>query len=171
MRQRAMIAAALACGPDLLIADEPTTALDVTVQAQVLDLLRKLRRERSMGLLLITHDLGVIAENCDEVLVMYAGRVAERAPVTELFARPRHPYTRGLLASMPRLETPRKTRLPVIEGAVPSLAAMPEGCRFAGRCPWRTERCTREVPALRAIAPNRAVACHHAEAIAEEAWR
>ena len=171
MRQRAMIATALACGPDLLIADEPTTALDVTVQAQVLDLLRKLRRERSMGLLLITHDLGVIAENCDEVLVMYAGRVAERASVTELFARPRHPYTRGLLASMPRLETPRKTRLPVIEGTVPSLAAMPEGCRFAGRCPWRTERCTREVPALRAIAPNRAVACHHAEAIAEEAWR
>jgi peptide/nickel transport system ATP-binding protein len=171
MRQRAMIATALACGPELLIADEPTTALDVTVQAQVLDLLRTLRRERSMGLLLITHDLGVIAENCDEVLVMYAGRVAERGPVAELFAEPRHPYTRGLLASMPRLETPRKTRLPVIEGAVPSLAAMPEGCRFAGRCPWRTEQCRREVPALRAIAPNRAVACHHAEAIAEEAWR
>jgi oligopeptide/dipeptide ABC transporter ATP-binding protein len=171
MRQRAMIATALACDPDLLIADEPTTALDVTVQAQVLDLLGKLRRERSMGLLLITHDLGVIAENCDEVLVMYAGRVAERAPVTELFARPRHPYTRGLLASMPRLETPRKTRLPVIEGTVPSLATMPEGCRFAGRCPWRTERCTREVPALRTIAPNQAVACHHAEAIAGEPWR
>jgi oligopeptide/dipeptide ABC transporter ATP-binding protein len=165
MRQRVMIAIALACDPALLIADEPTTALDVTVQAQVLDLLRAEREARAMALILITHDLGVIAENCDEVLVMYAGRVAEEGRVADLYARPRHPYTRGLLASMPRLETPRKQRLPVIEGMVPALTAMPAGCRFASRCAWREARCDREVPPLREAAPGHRVACHRFEDI------
>ena len=133
MRQRVMIAMALACRPDLLIADEPTTALDVTVQAQILDLLRRLRDEMGMALLLITHDLGVIAENCDEVVVMYAGRVVERATTRALFSRPRHAYTRGLLHSMPTLETVPKSVLPTIPGSVASLADFTPGCRFCQR--------------------------------------
>ncbi|MEM7396251.1 MAG: ABC transporter ATP-binding protein [Verrucomicrobiota bacterium] len=135
MRQRVMIAMALACHPRLLIADEPTTALDVTVQAQILDLMAQLQEEMGMSVILITHDLGVIAESCDEVVVMYAGRVVEKAPVKALFANPLHAYTRGLLGSIPKLDTPRKSRLPTIEGMVPSLWNMPEGCRFAPRCP------------------------------------
>lgn len=135
MRQRVVIAMAMACKPDLLIADEPTTALDVTIQDQILRLMKDLQKEMGMAVILITHDLGVIAEICDEVVVMYAGRVVERASVWEVFENPVHPYTRGLLASIPRLTTPRKSKLPTIEGNVPSLAQMPEGCRFAPRCP------------------------------------
>jgi oligopeptide/dipeptide ABC transporter ATP-binding protein len=130
MRQRVVIAMALALKPDLVIADEPTTALDVTVQAQILDLIKRLQAEMGMSVILITHDLGVIAETCDEVVVMYGGRVVERAPVKELFARPLHAYTRGLLASIPRLETPRKSVLPVIPGMVASLRDLVPGCRF-----------------------------------------
>lgn len=133
MRQRVGIAIAMALNPSLLIADEPTTALDVTVQAQILDLIRDLQRSMGMSVLLITHDLGVIAEMCDEVVVMYAGRIVERAPVRELFANPRHAYTRGLLASIPRLDSIPQTPLPVIEGMVPSLDKMPAGCRFCPR--------------------------------------
>ncbi len=134
MRQRVMIAMALINRPQLLIADEPTTALDVTVQAQILSLLADLKRERQMAMILITHDLGVIAEVCDEVAVMYAGRIVERGSVAEIFSQPRHPYTQGLLASIPRLETVPKTRLPAIPGSVPSLHELAAGCRFAARC-------------------------------------
>ena len=133
MRQRVVIAIALACRPDLVIADEPTTALDVTVQAQILDLMKRLQAEMGMSVILITHDLGVIAETCDDVVVMYGGRVVERAPVKELFANPLHAYTRGLLSSIPRLETERKTVLPVIPGMVASLKDFVPGCRFCQR--------------------------------------
>jgi peptide/nickel transport system ATP-binding protein len=135
MRQRVMIAMALSCHPKVLIADEPTTALDVTVQAQILDLLKRLQRETGMAVILITHDLGVIAEVCDDVAVMYAGRIAERGPVHEIFAKPLHPYTQGLIRCLPKLDHPPKTDLPVIPGMVPSLRDMPAGCRFASRCP------------------------------------
>ncbi len=135
MRQRVGIAIAIALNPSLLIADEPTTALDVTVQAQILDLIRNLQKSMGMSMLLITHDLGVIAEICDEVVVMYAGRIVERAGVRELFANPRHAYTRGLLASIPRLDSVPQSELPIIEGMVPSLDRMPKGCRF---CPRNT---------------------------------
>jgi peptide/nickel transport system ATP-binding protein len=147
MRQRAMIAMALACDPALLIADEPTTALDVTVQAQVLDLMRALRRESGAAIILITHDLGVVAEMADEVLVMYAGQAVERAPVADIFARPQHPYTVGLLGSIPRFGA-RRRHLAAIEGMVPGLAAMPKACRFAPRCPFAEERCRAEAPPL-----------------------
>jgi oligopeptide/dipeptide ABC transporter ATP-binding protein len=142
MRQRVVIAMALACKPDLVIADEPTTALDVTVQAQILDLMKQLQKEMGMSVILITHDLGVIAETCDEVVVMYAGRVVERAPVSELFERPLHAYTRGLLNSMPKLDTPRKSVLPTIPGMVAGLADLVPGCRFC-------QRMGREGPVLR----------------------
>ncbi len=159
MRQRVVIAMALACHPRLLIADEPTTALDVTIQAQILDLIKDLQRELGMAVLLITHDLGVIAETCDDVAVMYAGRIAEQAPVAQLFAAPRHPYTRGLLASIPRLSTPRKTRLPVIEGMVPGLRDLPPGCRFQNRCPHRQDRCVASAPILESVSPGHDAAC------------
>ncbi|HEY0386214.1 MAG TPA: ABC transporter ATP-binding protein, partial [Pyrinomonadaceae bacterium] len=145
MRQRVMIAMALACDPKLLIADEPTTALDVTIQAQILELLDELRRTRELGVLLITHDLGVVAEVADRVAVMYTGRIVEESPVAELFARPRHPYTEGLLRSVPKLtikDAERATRLETIEGVVPSPTSLPPGCHFAPRCPHRMERCT-----------------------------
>ncbi len=135
MRQRVMIAIALGCKPDLLIADEPTTALDVTVQAQILKLMKDLQEEMGMAIILITHDLGVIAETCDDVAVMYAGRIVESAPVKELFADPKHAYTKGLLRSMPRLDRERKTKLPTIEGNVPAIHEMPTGCRFSSRAP------------------------------------
>ncbi len=135
MRQRVMIAIALSCHPKVLIADEPTTALDVTVQAQILDLIKRLQRETGMAVILITHDLGVVAETCDDVAVMYAGRIAERGPVHEIFARPLHPYTQGLIRCLPKLDHPPKTPLPVIPGMVPGLRDMPTGCRFASRCP------------------------------------
>ncbi len=161
MRQRAMIAMALACGPQLLIADEPTTALDVTIQAQILDLMRGLRRDTGTAIILITHDLGVVAEMADDVAVMYAGQIVERAPVATLFARPEHPYTVGLLGSIPRLDEKRE-RLPSIEGRVPDMAHPPEGCRFAARCPFVEPACRAEVPALREIAPGHVSRCRRA---------
>jgi oligopeptide/dipeptide ABC transporter ATP-binding protein len=145
MRQRVMIAMALACDPKLLIADEPTTALDVTIQAQILELLDELRRTRELAVLLITHDLGVVAEVADRVAVMYTGRIVEESPVEELFARPKHPYTEGLLRSVPKLtleDVEKKERLETIEGMVPSPTALPPGCHFAPRCRHRMPRCT-----------------------------
>jgi oligopeptide/dipeptide ABC transporter ATP-binding protein len=159
MRQRVVIAMALSCNPAVLIADEPTTALDVTIQAQILELMSSLQRELGMAILLITHDLGVIAQVCDEVVVMYAGRVAEQGPVEAIFRRPTHPYTRGLLASIPRLSTPRKSRLPTIEGAVPGLADMPAGCRYHNRCPWAEARCAAARPPLEPVAESHWVSC------------
>jgi peptide/nickel transport system ATP-binding protein len=150
MRQRVMIAMALACNPKLLIADEPTTALDVTIQAQILELLDELRRSRELAVLLITHDLGVVAEVADRVAVMYTGKIVEESPVEELFARPRHPYTEGLLRSVPKLtaeHVAKKERLETIEGVVPSPTDLPPGCHFAPRCPYRMPRCTEgEIP-------------------------
>ena len=147
MRQRVMIAMALACNPKLLIADEPTTALDVTIQAQILELLNELRKQRDLAVLLITHDLGVVAEVADRVAVMYTGRIVEESPVEELFARPKHPYTEGLLRSVPKLtgeDVIKKERLETIEGVVPSPTDLPPGCHFAPRCPYRMPRCTEE---------------------------
>ena len=130
-----MIAMALSCSPRVLIADEPSTALDVTVQAQILDLIKRLQGETGMAVILITHDLGVVAEMCDDVAVMYAGRIAERAPVRQIFANPLHPYTQGLMSCLPKPDHPPKSPLPVIRGMVPGLKEMPAGCRFAARCP------------------------------------
>jgi oligopeptide/dipeptide ABC transporter ATP-binding protein len=161
MRQRAMIAMALACGPRLLIADEPTTALDVTIQAQILDLLRRLREETGTAIILITHDLGVIAELADDVVVMYAGQIVERAPVKRLFDAAQHPYTIGLLGAIPELDR-RRARLATIEGTVPDLSATLAGCRFAPRCPFAEPRCRSEAPALRAIEPRHEAACWRA---------
>jgi peptide/nickel transport system ATP-binding protein/oligopeptide transport system ATP-binding protein len=158
MRQRAMIAMALACGPELLIADEPTTALDVTVQAQILDLLRDLQRDTGAAILLISHDLGVIAEMADHVAVMYAGRVVEQAPVEALFDAPQHPYTIGLLGSIPRLDHDQE-RLAVIEGSVPDPSNPPAGCRFEPRCPFADTQCRVAQPELRTVLPGHAVAC------------
>jgi oligopeptide/dipeptide ABC transporter ATP-binding protein len=166
MRQRVMIAMALSGNPEVLIADEPTTALDVTVQAQILDLLRELQRSHGMAMIFITHDLGVVAELCDDVLVMYAGRVAEHAPVTSLFATPRHPYTQGLIASVPTPTTPAKTRLHTIEGVVPGLDNLPPGCRFSNRCPHATDVCRSVVPPLEPCGEDHLVSCHHWRRIA-----
>jgi len=169
-RQRVMIAMALACEPSLLIADEPTTALDVTIQAQILELLRDLQQRLGMSILIITHDLGVIAELVDEVVVMYAGKVVEKAPVHALFDDPQHPYTIGLLGSIPRLDVERE-RLATIEGMVPSPANQPGGCRFAPRCPFADSRCQAEAPPLRELGAGHEVACWRApvETIASEA--
>jgi peptide/nickel transport system ATP-binding protein len=158
MRQRAMIAIALACGPQLLIADEPTTALDVTIQAQILDLLRDLKAATGAAIILITHDLGVVAEVCDEVAVMYAGQIVERAPVDVLFEQPGHPYTVGLLGSIPRLDR-RVDRLAAIEGMVPNMTALPEGCRFAPRFPLAIEDCRLAAPPVVALAPEHWTRC------------
>src|SRR5581483_2828104 len=147
MRQRAMIAIALACDPELLIADEPTTALDVTIQAQILDLMRELKRTSGAAIILITHDLGVVAEVCDEVAVMYAGEIVERAPADALFEAPQHPYTVGLLGSIPRLDR-RTDHLATIEGMVPNMTKPPVGCRFAARCPFVSDICTKAPPPL-----------------------
>ncbi len=160
MRQRVMIAMALICSPALVIADEPTTALDVTIQAQILELLQKMQNELDMSVILITHDLGVIAETCDDVVVMYAGRVAEQGTVDQVFNHPRHPYTQGLLASIPRLSTPRKSRLATIEGMVPALTEMPPGCRFNNRCPYADARCTADDPVISQAQEGHGVACH-----------
>lgn len=146
MRQRVMIAMALACEPDILIADEPTTALDVTIQAQILELMRELQQETGMTIIFITHDLGVVAEMCDQVVVMYAGQVVEYTDVYRLFEEPKHPYTQGLLHSMPRLDHASKQHLQTIEGTVPSLQNMPEGCRFSNRCTYVQPQCEQNVP-------------------------
>ena len=167
MRQRVMIAMALACNPRLLIADEPTTALDVTIQAQILDLMRDLKRRLGSAIMLITHDLGVVAEMCQRVVVMYAGRKVEEGPVEEIFAHPLHPYTCGLLGSVPKLGSSLveggRGKLTEIPGLVPSLRQKIVGCPFAGRCPMATELCSRVMPAIEPKAPGHLVACHYAE--------
>ncbi len=159
MRQRVMIAIAISCNPKLLIADEPATALDVTTQAQILDLLRDLQEKLDMSVILITHDLGLVADFADEVLVMYAGRIVERAPVEQIFAHPKHPYTRGLLHSMPSLDEADPERLPTIEGMVASPFALPAGCAFHPRCSYAWAACRAAVPPFREIAPGHAAAC------------
>ncbi len=165
MRQRVMIAIALACNPKLLIADEPTTALDVTIQAQILELMRGLKHSVGAAIVLITHDLGVVAEVAERVVVMYAGKKVEEAPVVELFNSPRHPYTQGLLGSMPKLGsslTGTETRLAEIPGLVPSLKQKIPGCVFASRCPHATDLCVKVAPALEEKAPGHVAACHYA---------
>jgi len=161
MRQRAMIAMAISCNPDVLIADEPTTALDVTIQAQIIDLLGELKAKFGMAIMLITHAMGVVAETAQRVVVMYAGKVVEEAPVRELFGNPRHPYTQGLIRSIPRIDTAatHKVRLETIRGVVPKLVAPPEGCRFAPRCKYARGACTTATPPLREVAPGHKVAC------------
>jgi len=160
MRQRAMIAMALLCQPELLIADEPTTALDVTVQAQILELMNELRRDFNMALVFITHDLGVIAGLADRVLVMYAGRIVESGPVIDIFKTPQHPYSAGLLRSMPRLDEAKGERLATIAGQPPNLQRLPAGCAFRDRCDFRMEICAAETPLLQSFAPERNKACH-----------
>jgi len=161
MRQRVMIAMALSCNPKLLIADEPTTALDVTIQAQILDLLQEMKSRFGMAIMLITHAMGVVAETAQRVVVMYAGKVVEEARVEQLFEAPRHPYTQGLIRSIPRIDmaSEHKTRLESIPGVVPSLLTPPQGCRFAARCRFATAACLKETPALREVAPGHRVAC------------
>lgn len=159
MRQRVVIAMALACRPALLIADEPTTALDVTIQAQILELIKDLQAEMGMAVVMITHDLGVIAETCSKVVVMYAGRVAETGSVFDIFDRPAHPYSRGLLQAIPRLDTEPKSRLGVIEGMVPGLHDLPPGCRFENRCPHSVAECRQLVPAAEKVADGHSVSC------------
>ena len=161
MRQRIMIAMALATRPDVLIADEPTTALDVTIQAQILELLRELQSDYGMSVIFITHDLGVIAELCTNVVVMYAGRIAERASVGDLFREPHHPYTRGLLDSIPRMDTTPKSLLTPIEGAVPSIGELPTGCRFNNRCNFSDSLCQQSEPEMRNIGADHESACHN----------
>jgi peptide/nickel transport system ATP-binding protein len=170
MRQRVMIAMALSCNPKLLIADEPTTALDVTIQAEILELLKGLKDEFDLSMLLITHDLGVVAETADRVAVMYAGRIVEEAPVREIFQSPKHPYTEGLLQSVPRLteEGLKVRRLSTIEGNVPSLLALPAGCKFAPRCPYVIRECTEGEPSLLAVSPERRARCIRFEVVGDE---
>ena len=165
MRQRMMIAMALACNPSLILADEPTTALDVTIQAQILELMQSLSKRLGVAMLIITHNLGVVARYADRVNVMYAGRIIERATAAELYANPRHPYTLGLLRSVPRLDEPRRARLDPIEGQPPDLSRLPAGCAFAPRCSYRVARCEAEAPALEAAGPTCAISAarRHAE--------
>ena len=159
MRQRVMIAVALACGPRILIADEPTTALDVTIQAQIMDLIVDMNLKLQMGVMLITHDLAVVAETCQRVIVMYLGQIVEEGSVEDIFDRPIHPYTRGLMASVPRLDTGRSERLYQIKGTVPLLSQIPEGCRFAPRCPYATEECSRKMPELKSFGNGQKARC------------
>ena len=159
MRQRVMIAVALACGPRILIADEPTTTLDVTIQAQIMDLIVDMNRKLQMGVMLITHDLAVVAETCQRVIVMYLGQIVEEGSVEDIFDRPIHPYTRGLMASVPRLDTGRSERLYQIKGTVPLLSQIPEGCRFAPRCPYATEECSRKMPELKSFGNGQKARC------------
>ena len=159
MRQRVMIAMALSCEPDVLIADEPTTALDVTIQAQILDLMKDLQREKGTAIIMVTHDLGVIANICQRVNVMYAGRIVEEAPVHELFEQPLHPYTMGLLHSVPRLDETKREHLDPIEGQPPDLTQLPSGCAFAPRCRWAEQKCQQQVPPLFQAGGHRKHAC------------
>lgn len=162
MRQRVMIAMALSCNPSLLIADEPTTALDVTIQAQILELVNKLQKETNTSMILITHDLGVVAETCDDVVVMYAGRVVEYGNVHQIFENPKHPYTKGLLDSVPHFETgQRRERLKTIPGIVPSLTKLPSGCRFQDRCPNVQQDCRNKEPDLYELEPGHTARCYH----------
>jgi oligopeptide transport system ATP-binding protein len=167
MRQRIMIAMAIALDPDVLIADEPTTALDVTVQAQIMELLRDLQRESKMGLILITHDLGVVADVADKISVMYAGRVMEKAVVGEIYARPAHPYTKGLLESIPRVDL-KGQELSAIRGLPPSLTRIPPGCEFNPRCPYAQDVCREKRPALLEVVPGRFSACHFAQEVLDD---
>jgi peptide/nickel transport system ATP-binding protein len=168
MRQRIMIAIALACGPKMLFADEPTTALDVTVQAQILDLLQALQRDRQMAMILVTHDLGVVAGRAHDIAVMYAGQIVEQASAEALFARVRHPYTEALLKSIPKLEMSKHTRLEAIGGRPPDLVDLPPGCKFAPRCPYAQDKCRQEEPALLPDAddPTHLVRCHFPVSVA-----
>ncbi|WP_078593954.1 ABC transporter ATP-binding protein [Evansella clarkii] len=168
MRQRVMIAMALSCHPSLLIADEPTTALDVTIQAQILDVISDLKKELNMGVMMITHDLGVVAEVCSRVVVMYLGQVIEEADVDTLFFNPKHPYTKGLLKSIPKLDGDRNSKLHVVEGTVPSLDNIPEGCRFAPRCAYADELCLNRAPELETTDEGNKVRCWHYKRIFEE---
>lgn len=168
MRQRVMIAIALSCEPKLLIADEPTTALDVTIQAQILELIERLNKELNMGVIFITHDLGVVAELCTRVAVMYLGQIVEEASVEDIFDRPMHPYTRGLMKSVPQLDGDRSKELHVIKGTVPGLDNVPKGCRFSTRCPFADELCFEKPPELESFADGQKVRCWHAEKIAEQ---
>ena len=161
MRQRVMIAIALSCNPSLLIADEPTTALDVTIQAQVLDLMKGLAQEFDTATLLITHDLGVVAGTCDRVAVMYAGRIVETAPTRTVFKNPAHPYTQALLNAVPRADTPRGAKLAAIGGQPPNLVNLPKGCPFAPRCRKAQPRCRQELPLLETVGPNQQAACFY----------
>lgn len=161
MRQRVMIAISLVCNPRLLLADEPTTALDVTIQAQILDLIMKLAKEFNTALIMITHDLGVVAEIAQSMAVMYAGRIVEQGAVADVFANPHHPYTVGLMNSIPRLEGSKKQRLHTIEGVVPDLSALPAGCTFADRCEYAQAKCLEEFPEIRLLTNDRQVACHY----------
>ncbi len=165
MRQRVMIAMALSCNPQLLIADEPTTALDVTIQAQILELIKGLKEKQNMAIILITHDLGVIAEMAERVVVMYAGKVVEEADAVSLFRQPLHPYTEGLLSAIPRLDCEME-RLQIIEGVVPNPQEMPRGCRFHPRCPYVSERCRNHEPSLIDVDSNRRAACWHSAWVA-----
>ena len=160
MRQRVMIAIALCCEPKLLIADEPTTALDVTVQAQIMDLMQELKEAQNMGVILITHDMAVVAENCDRVIVMYLGQMVEEADVVEIFEHPMHPYTIGLIRSIPQMTTDPKEELYMIEGSLPLLTQIEKGCRFASRCPYATDKCREEEPKWREISDGHSVRCH-----------
>ena len=160
MRQRVMIAIALCCEPKLLIADEPTTALDVTVQAQIMDLMQELKEAQNMGVILITHDMAVVAENCDRVIVMYLGQMVEEADVVEIFEHPMHPYTIGLIRSIPQMTTDPKEELYLIEGSLPLLTQIEKGCRFASRCPHATDKCREEEPEWREISNGHSVRCH-----------
>jgi oligopeptide/dipeptide ABC transporter ATP-binding protein len=167
MRQRMMIAMALACNPSLILADEPTTALDVTIQAQILELMRDLSRRLGVAMLIITHNLGVVARYADRVNVMYAGRIIEQASAREIYANPRHPYTLGLLRSVPRLDEPRRARLDPIQGQPPDLTCLPPGCAFSPRCAFRVARCT-ETPPLESVATAHTSACWEAMRLVKE---
>jgi oligopeptide/dipeptide ABC transporter ATP-binding protein len=161
MAQRVMIGMGSSCTPQLLIADEPTTALDVTIQAQVLALIRRLAREMGMAVLLVSHDLGIVSQMCDRVIVMYAGRIVEQAPIARIFREPRHPYTQALIACLPGLDgLGEARRLGAISGVMPGLKALPSGCRFHPRCPQAEGRCAVEEPRLRPVAPEQTAACH-----------
>ena len=168
MRQRAMIAMALSCGPELLIADEPTTALDVTIQAQILDLLKELKENLNMAIVMITHDLGVIADMADEIMIMYAGQIVETGSPERIFYQPAHPYTRGLLESAPRINREKASQLSTIPGTVPSPLNLPEGCAFAPRCHYATEQCD-SMPPVEELEPGHRVRCWHADRVARDA--